>query len=231
MPREWNKRKGSSLSLRFQSFLPPVIIVTDSQTDTGGRPFIYGNYCFGLVTQVNQVLNGSSTGPYGSLLIPKDPNGSSTGPQQDLTRVVLKGFSVLLLIFKLPLAIGFWVVDNRYCGLDFWIKPMIRVLEKQFNLKGWLWLAQMFSDKTNQSYRNCVTPSMCESCNVTPESLPAIKSQVQIKTQNILKRRDLTIIIRMSRLDNVESRKIWAVIINCILLISRWFGLVFMWSL
>ena len=70
VPREWNKRKGSSLSLRFQSFLPPVIIVTDSQTDTGGRPFIYGNYCFGLVTQVNQVLNGSSTGPYGSSMSP-----------------------------------------------------------------------------------------------------------------------------------------------------------------
>ena len=31
----------------------------------------------------------------------------------------------------------------------------------------------------------------------------------------------LTICIRMSMLDNIESRKIWAVIINCILLISR----------
>ena len=32
----------------------------------------------------------------------------------------------------------------------------------------------------------------------------------------------LTIITRMSMVDNIESRKIWAVIINCILLISRY---------
>ena len=31
----------------------------------------------------------------------------------------------------------------------------------------------------------------------------------------------LIIFIRMSMLDNIESRKIWAVVINCILLISR----------
>ena len=64
--QEERKQLVSQVSI----FFPPVIIVTDSQADTGGRPFIYGNYCVGLVTQVNQVLNGPSTGPYGSSMSP-----------------------------------------------------------------------------------------------------------------------------------------------------------------